>query len=126
MLHPKHQWLGASADGFIADPPAAVEIKCPLGDSNTCSILDLARNRKGWFLETNKNRLSMRKRHKYYYQCQLQMECLSVDSCIFIVYLCDQSGKFQDIFIQQIDRDHALLAELMSKAESFYKKYILC
>lgn len=120
MLHPTHHWLGASTDGFISTPPTAVEIKCPLGDPDTKSIMELARKRKNWFMETNGEGMWLKKNHKYFYQCQMQMECLEVSECIFIVYLCTEAGVFQDMHSERIRKDEKLVHNLISKAQLFY------
>ena len=119
MLHPKHPWLGASTDGFILQPPTVVEFKCPLANSNIQTIQHLARTRKSWFLATDGSNVWLRPKHKYHHQCQIQMECLGVKSCLFIVYLCYEDGDFKDMFVEKIRKDDKLVAELVHKAHKF-------
>mgnify|MGYP001798771907 FL=1 len=124
MLHPKHDWLGASTDGYIRNPPSVVEIKCPMPVQGVVDLSELASQRKSWFLSYNGDTLMLNKTHKYYYQCQLQMECLIVNRCVFITYLYDQEGNFQDMYCEEITRDEAVIAQLISKASHFRNKFL--
>lgn len=124
MLHPKYDWLGASTDGFINDPPSVVEIKCPMPMSELDMLIDLVPQRKNWFLVVKGGSVCVNKAHKYYKQCQIQMECLDVDQCIFMTYLCDQDGNYIDHYIETIKRDTTLISSLLEKAYKFYVKFL--
>lgn len=128
MLHPKYSWLGASTDGYIVDPPSVVEIKCPMFQSkeDSVNLLSLAQKREKsqWFLKRVGGRLRLNSSHKYYYQCQIQMECLEVDRCAFIAYLCDDDGKYIDSYTEVISKDTSLVSKLLQKAYSFHTKYL--
>lgn len=123
MLHPTHSWLGASTDGFISDPPSVVEIKCPLPIPGVVKLSEMILQRKNWFLQSNENGIQLGRKHKYYYQCQIQMACLEVDKCIFIVYLYDSQGNFLDLHTESIIRDDFVVSQLIHKAEQFHAEY---
>ena len=46
MLHPIHEWLGASTDGFINQTNTAVEIKCPMPVEDKTKLIELIQLRE--------------------------------------------------------------------------------
>lgn len=130
MLHPVYPWLGASTDGFLADPPSAVEIKCPLfkGDIELDKLSDVVRDKghRQWFLVLDENEsIKINPKHDYYYQCQIQMACLEVDRCLFLVYLCDDSGLYIDSYSEVVHRDEPLIIKLIAKAKEFHDAFLV-
>lgn len=131
ILHPIHNWLGASVDGFIgnsgSDRHRCLEIKCPLlseKDSANASLRDLALCRKSWFLLIDNGSLKLKRNHKYFYQCQIQMACLEVNEYDFFVYLCDETGKELDFHCERIEKMDKLVTDLIAKAEKFYNLHM--
>lgn len=128
MLHPDYPWLGASTDGFLSDPPSAVEIKCPLfkGSIELDRLIDVVRGKgsKQWFLVLDNENIRLNRTHDYHYQCQIQMACLEVSRCIFIVYLCADNGEYIDSYTEEIHRDDSLIGKLIAKAKVFHDLYL--
>lgn len=131
ILHPQYEyrWLGASVDGFVCgEHNFCMEIKYPLlglKDPVGASLLDLARCRKSWFLHVDyKSNLTLNVKHKYYLQCQIQMACTEVETCMFFTYLCSASGTYIDSHAQRVERDQQLIDKVIRKCHLFYKKKI--
>jgi putative phage-type endonuclease len=66
-VHPEHDWLGASPDGFAHDRKAVVEIKCPY----------YIRNDKEPVFKT------VEEQPHYYAQMQIEMYCTDTELCWF-------------------------------------------
>jgi putative phage-type endonuclease len=64
FIHPEHDWLGATPDGFVSDG-ALIEIKCPYGKRDS-----------GEFK-------SIEDQQHYYAQMQIEMACTGKQRCWF-------------------------------------------
>ena len=124
MLHPVYPWLGASTDGYIAQSHSSVEIKCPMPVDGIKQLIQLCNVRKSWFLVNDEGKLRLNVKHKYYFQCQLQIACLEVRQCIFIEYLYEGDGTFLDLHSEVVFRDDNLISSLIDKAKLFHEKYL--
>ena len=52
------------------------------------------------------------------------MACLDVNQCLFIVYLYEKDGTFQDFCSEIVHRDDDLIVCLVAKAQSFDEQYM--
>ena len=68
--------------------------------------------------------MTMSKKHKYFYHCQIQMACLDVNQWVIIVYLYEEAITFQDFCSEIVHRDDDLIACLVAKAQSFHEQYL--
>jgi putative phage-type endonuclease len=72
FIHPEHDWLGATPDGFVSDG-ALIEIKCPYGKRDN-----------GQFK-------SIEDQQHYYAQMQIEMACTGKQRCWFYQWSAHKS-----------------------------------
>ena len=92
-VHPEHDWLGASPDGFVDGD--VVEVKCPA-------------NRKLFTLED---------KPYYYDQIQLQMACTCKRFAVFGVWAPD------DFYIEEVSFDQDWWDQSLPKLEAFRAEF---
>jgi putative phage-type endonuclease len=93
IVKKKQPWLCASPDGIVLTPdgPAVLEIKCPISCKNKKISVPYIQNE------------TLKEKHEYYTQLQLQMYCSSVSKAHFFVY----SSK--DFLLIEVKRDETFL-----------------
>ena len=75
------------------------------------------REKKGFCLVKDGDKIKLDRSHAYYYQIQAQLFILQVDYCDFIVW------NKNDIFIERILPDVEFWDSVIPKAESFSEMY---
>jgi len=100
-VHPLHDWLGASPDGFV-DDCGVVEVKCPFGQ----------RNKNPPEFETCADQ------SHYFAQVQMEMACTGRQWCDFY-----QWAKHGDS-LERIDYDPKWFTDNLPVLLSFYHRYI--
>lgn len=109
VVHPDAQWLGASPDGLVQYPleqPSfgLVEIKCP----NVESYIDCK------YLKVDHGVHKLKESNCYYWQVQGQLLITGLEWCGFVIF------ANEDIFVQRIHRDNAVLHCIKQKADLFF------
>ncbi|KAL1252626.1 hypothetical protein QQF64_017319 [Cirrhinus molitorella] len=109
VIHPEAPWLGASPDGLVYDPlerPTCglVEMKCP----NAQSYIDCG------YLTVQQGQHKLKESHAYYWQVQGQLLVTGMKWCDFVI--CANN----DMFVQRIYRDEAVLSKLKQKCDFFF------
>lgn len=116
-------YLAASPDGLIGDD-GIVEVKCPLSGS-TLTPAEVINKKIGlvgnMFLRNKINGdLTVRKKHRYYYQVQGQLHITKREYCIFAVWTP------QDIITVEIKKDDDFWRNQMEeKLTKFYMNCLL-
>ena len=81
IVNPVFPWLGASPDFLVNDVQETshfgnVEIKCPFSKKDTC--IEQACEDQNFFLGLSNGKVSLKKKHVYYYQLQGLMATLQL------------------------------------------------
>ena len=95
-IHPDHAWLGCSPDG-ITEKGYLVEVKCPV------------------YREINDD-IPVH----YYGQIQTQLECLDVETCVFIQY----HHKTEKLHVSFVPRDREWFSTNFPKMKEFWDNVI--
>src|SRR5699024_2322278 len=98
-VHPEHEWLGASPDGFVGDD-ALIEIKCPFSLRNG-----------GEFK-------SMVDQPHYYAQIQVQLAATGRGTCFF--YQWAPHGTRTEV----VEFSESWWAENLPRLHEFYQRYL--
>lgn len=95
----KHDWLGASPDGYIGEL-GLIEIKCP------------------WSRRDSSHFKSIEQMPYYHAQVQVQLYCTGREYCWFFQY------SPYGYRLELIRRDDDYLAEVLPKLKKFHEKYL--
>lgn len=111
-------YLGATPDGLVGDD-GIVEIKCP----SSCQILtpeDAVTNKKFtfWVKDKKTQKISLNKKHKYYFQVQGQLHITEKKYCFFAMWTP------KGIKIEKIERDDSFWEDKMKRQLQFF--YMEC
>ena len=101
-VHPLHEWLGASPDGYVKGLPAVAEIKCPFGQ----------RDKKPPAFKSAKDQ------GHYFAQMQIEMACTETQECHF--YQWAPHGSRLEI----VQRDDVWIDSAISELKEFYDLYL--
>jgi len=102
-----------------------IEIKCPYSARNCDSIsqaYDIVRNfplYKKINEKTQREEITLSKKHPYYYQIQTQLHCVKVERCDLVVYIP------KEMIVLKIRRDEAFMIKVRDKLFSFHRECIL-
>ena len=122
VVSPKWPWLGCSPDGIILEnsiPVGCIEVKCPYSKRNM-TLLDASTDDKSFFLGILKGKLSLKRNHIYFFQCQGILNILGLEWIDFIVY------TLKDLHIERIQVDTSIWdKEVLPELTKFYADYIL-
>lgn len=102
VVHPKHDWLGASPDGFVGDH-TLIEIKCPYGKRN----------------DAHPDFKSIDDQPHYYAQIQIQLYCTEAKTCHF--YQWTPNGSKLEI----VDFNQEWIDKYLPKLNDFYNEYLV-
>lgn len=102
VLHPEHDWLGASPDGYVGTGNEIIEIKCPYGLRN-----DTVPFFKPYTEQPH-----------YYAQMQVQLACTCAKKCYFYQWAP------HDDWLGTVYVDDQWWAENFPKLEAFYQRYL--
>ena len=119
-INPKWPFMGASPDGLVdcnCCGKGICEIKYPY--SLRYATMTDALGSKAFCLEECDTTLTLKKKHAYYYQVQMQLLITDADYCDFIVW------TLKDIYIQRLFPDNILWTDALAKATNFFKDSIL-
>ena len=113
--------FGASPDGFIncdCCGCGVLEIKCPYSCIGR-SFLEAPKD-KSFFLEvSDQGSLSLKRKHAYFYQLQLQMKLCNVEYGDFVIW------SHKELLILRTTRDDLFLNEAIDKATKFFTYAVL-
>ena len=120
VIHPQYPHLGASPDGFIkchCCGYGVIEVKCPFSCINR-SFLQATGDT--FCLETTGDgHFTLKRKHAYFYQVQLQMKLCDANYCDFVVW------RASELVVIRIERDEPFLMEAIDKATTFFKYGVL-
>jgi YqaJ-like viral recombinase domain len=85
-VNPKLSWLGCSPDGVIMSKNKILEIKCPKAFETQPVELKGLKFLCHEIEPNGSSQYSLRKKHGYYGQVQLNMHLLNCDSADFVIY----------------------------------------
>ena len=118
----EHPFLGASPNALIEGKCCGlgvVEIKCPLCAQES-SFTEAANGKRDFCLEECcDGKYQLKRHHKYYYQCQLQIFVIGRSFCDFVVW------TQKELHIERLTLDEALLKSALPTAKTFFKICIL-
>ena len=100
-LHPEHEWLGASPDGFVGDD-ALIEIKCPF------SLRD----------KSQPEFKALQEQPHYYAQIQVQLAVTNKSQCFF--YQWAPHGTKTEV----VEFNPDWWAENLPRLHEFYQRYL--
>lgn len=100
-VHPEHEWLGASPDGFIG-PDGLLEVKCPFGLRNS----------------TEPEFKTAEQQPHYYAQMQIEMACTGRRWCHF--YQWAPNGNVLELICFDAD----WFNDALPKLKAFYDLYL--
>lgn len=114
VVHPNAPWLGATPHGLVYDPKeqkhfGLVYVKCVMLPSFTDSN----------FLLTRNGALQLKRHHLCYWHIQGEMMVTGTPWCDLLVY------SREDILVQRIYRDTALIKTMKEKLDEFFFSYFL-
>ena len=111
--------IGVSPDGLVScscHDPGILEIKCPW--SSRDQTIDHLVDGGNSFLEKVDGKISLSRKHQYYYQVQCQMLCTKRLWCDFFVCTC------KDQFVERIPLNQQFLMTSVKKAIFAYEQII--
>lgn len=117
-------WLCASLDGVVVDEIEIVkiiEIKSPISCQNLKVIDEENKKCNVHYFEYIGDKISLKKSHPYYTQCQVQMYVTGMSECDLFVYSQVQQGSFT----YTVFRDENFIENVILQSEEFYFKYYL-
>lgn len=118
VVSPSACWLGCSPDGFDTTRNVLIEIKCPtLGEDN--ELNDMLQQVP--YLNCCDGFFTLKKKHIYYGQIQLNLFLLNAQSCDLVLY----SKKSDKCAIICVSKDLEFLHEFIPSLKKIYESYIL-
>ena len=122
VVSPRWPWLGCSPDGIILKssiPVRCIEVKCPYSKRDM-KLAEASVSDKTFFLKSVEGKLTLKRNHMYFYQCQGVLNILGLSWIDFIVYTP------KDIRIERIQVDKNLWqSRMFPELTKFYTAYIL-
>ena len=116
-------WLAATPDGLVSDPSETtqplglLEIKNPFTERDQPLIE--ACKKPSFCLEQKADKFTLKKRHDYYYQIQIQLHCTGRLWCDFVL----RTSK--NLHVERIFLDEAWKQINLSKLKDFYFSALL-
>ncbi|XP_030019778.1 uncharacterized protein LOC115439875 [Manduca sexta] len=115
-------FLAASCDGVIEDEKAVIEIQCFTSlVRKSLNIETAASQIKNFAVQYDGQKLTLNKRHDYYYQVQGQLRITKMVKCYFVCFVSLQ----QPVTVVEVLRDDEFISNMMPKLVAFYKNFIL-
>ena len=122
VVSPRWPWLGCSPDGIILKssiPVGCIEVKCPYSKRDM-KLAEASVSDKTFFLKSVEGKLTLKRNHMYFYQCQGVLNILGLSWIDFIAYTP------KDIHIERIQVDKNLWqSRMLPELTKFYTAYIL-
>lgn len=102
-IHPEHEWLGASPDGFVKHRTAVIEVKCPFGKrgATDASVFKSAAEQP-----------------HYLAQMQYEMYCTGTTECFFYQWAPKCS------LLEVVQFDQSFIDETLPKLKAFHDDYL--
>ena len=114
LVHEEHHFLAASPDGVVSVVPS--------GESGLIEVKNLLQNKQQLFcLQCADGRLQVRKKHKFYYQCQ---GLLNISRMPWIDFVVRVERPYQ-LFVERILRDTTEWERMLVALSSFYFRPLL-
>lgn len=117
--------LGCSPDGLVYDKNgnivSLIEIKCPIKirDTSPWNINNIKNCDKMCYTVIGINSIRLKRNHEYYFQIQLSLAVMELESCDFIVW------SSHGITFETIKRNDNLISALTKKLENIHKNVLL-
>ena len=123
IVNPVFPWLGASPDFLVSDMQETslfgiCEIKCSFSKKDSC--IEQACEDPNFFLDLSNGKVSLKKKHAYYYQLHGVMATLQLQWSDFVVFT-NKDLHVERVYFDQDFWEKTMLPEL----NSFYFKYLL-
>ena len=121
VIHPNFPQFGASPDGLIncdCCGCGVLEIKCPYSCIGRC-FLEASKDKFFCLEVSDQGNLTLKRKHAYFYQLQLQMKLCNVEHGYFVIWRPDE------LLILRILRDDMFLNDTMDKATKFFTHAVL-
>lgn len=99
-VHPEHDWLGASPDGFVGDD-AVIEIKCPFGKRNSSDFV------------------SIHEQLHYMAQIQYEMYCTGRKKCYFFQW--SPKGTMLEV----VEFNQSFIDGTLPRLKEFYEQFLI-
>ena len=123
VIDPPHGWLGCSPDDWVIDPDVAdssgiVEYKCPY-TARDMTPHEFCATNKGFFCTLQDGKLTLNRKHNYYYQVQGGLGITRRKWCDFVVWTP------KGLSIERIIFHHDFWESMKQKLEVFFDTAIL-
>jgi len=122
IVHIKYPWLCASPDGIVVIdgiPKKVLEIKCPISCKDKMIIDPILNVSNVKYLQLINGKVTLKKSHTYYTQCQILMFTSGLDECDLYIF------NFIEPVLINIIKDEHFLMNTLTKLEMFYFKFYL-
>lgn len=128
VIHPQHGWLGCSPDDWVVDPDSedpngVAEYKCPY-TAREMTPIEACTSIKGFYCTLVDGKVTLQRKHNYYYQVQGALGVTGKQWCDFSVWTPKGTSTeriqfdqaFWDSMTKKLERyfDNAILPELAS------------
>ncbi|XP_070205985.1 uncharacterized protein [Littorina saxatilis] len=124
FIHAQFPFLGASPDGVrycSCCGRGCVEVKCPASKAS-CTISECLEDPKFYLENRDRARLSLKEKHEYYTQVQLQMFVTKTEFCDFVVWTP------KDLAVVKVEYDPEFMKHsnlfLWKKGMSLYRCFL--
>ena len=121
VVNPLYPHLGATPDGVVQCAccgKGVVEVKCPF-KCKEMSFMEACQDRTFCLNCTADGKFTLKTKHAYYYQVQLQMKLCEVQYCDFIVW------RPSELIVLRVLLDEIFIDSAIDKATEFYKVGVL-
>ncbi|XP_070200906.1 uncharacterized protein [Littorina saxatilis] len=120
FIHAQFPFLGTSPDGVrycSCCGRGCVEVKCPASKAS-CTLSECLEDPK-FYLEKRDRVLSLKEKHEYYTQVQLQMSVTKTEFCDFVVWTP------KDLAVVKVEYDPEFMQDALEKLAHVYQVAIL-
>ena len=115
-------YMGASPDGLVCydgQVRGCVEIKCPYSARDK-SVVDACSMPQFYCNKDENDKITLKRRHNYYYQIQGQLAILNLEWCDFVIW------TNVDLHVERVKRDPKFWRlQCLPKLKSFYYNIML-
>ena len=120
VVNDSYKFLGATPDGKVCDGSICgiLEIKCPF-KARHMSIREAVASFPNFVLRDFDGVIGIKPWYDEYKQVQGQLMVTGAEFCDFIVY------TFEDMFVQRIMPDYAVMDDLLNKLGHFYRMHAM-
>lgn len=122
VIHIKKPWICATPDGIVivdGTPQKVLEIKCPISFKDKDIIDPITNVPNLSYLKMIDGKVSLKKSHIYYTQCQILMFTTGLNECDFFIF---NNIKPELLLVK---KDEQFLSDIIPKLEHFYYSFYL-